>query len=196
MSLFRRKNLYLHLIIATFFMIMDSIREISKEKDIIRIIGRMPDCVMDKDPEVAGEDILANVYEVTIETQDNLKGMLQKAGYKVTSDESYTAVIIGDRVPKEKLNSIPDDCKKISVYSMAAWLADNTEARKIYRYKKNSPSMESQEIVEKKRGNNILLYIIAGILLIVGFVYLGAIFLVVIIFIPGALKVFLRSFIK
>ena len=177
-------------------MIMDSIREISKEKDIIRIIGRMPDSVMDKDPEVAGEDILANVYEVTIETQDNLKGMLQKAGYKVTSDESYTTVIIGDRVPKEKLNSIPDDCKKISVYSMAAWLADNTEARKIYRYKKNSPSMESQEIVEKKRGNNILLYIIAGILLIVGFVYLGAIFLVVIIFIPGALKVFLRSFIK
>lgn len=27
-------------------MIMDSVRDLSKEKDIIRIIGRIPDCVL------------------------------------------------------------------------------------------------------------------------------------------------------
>ena len=175
---------------------MDSVDDISKEKDIIRIIGRMPDSVIDKDPEVEGEDILANFYEVTIGTQDNLKGMLQKDGYKVTSDESYKAVVIGDRVPKEKLNSIPDDCKKISVNSMAAWLADNTEARKIYKYKKNPPSMESQEKVEKKKEIQIVPAIIAGIALIASFVFLGPLLLVVLIFFPGALKVFLRSLLK
>ena len=32
-------------------MIMNSVREISKENDVIRTIGRMPDRVLDKDAE-------------------------------------------------------------------------------------------------------------------------------------------------
>ena len=77
-------------------MIMDSVRDLSKEKDIIRIIGRMPDRVLDKEA-AEGTDILDRIYEVHIGTQDNLIEMLQKAGYKVTESDSYTAVIIGQK---------------------------------------------------------------------------------------------------
>ena len=50
---------------------MDSVRDLSKEKDIIRIIGRMPDRVLDKEA-AEGTDILDRIYEVHIGTQDNL----------------------------------------------------------------------------------------------------------------------------
>lgn len=65
-------------------MFMDSVRDLSKEKDIIRIIGRMPDRVLDKEAAAEGTDILDRIYEVHIGTQDNLIEMLQKAGYIVT----------------------------------------------------------------------------------------------------------------
>lgn len=37
---------------------MNSVRDLSKDKDIIRIIGRMPDRVLDKEAEAEGTDIL------------------------------------------------------------------------------------------------------------------------------------------
>ena len=85
---------------------MDSVRDLSKEKDIIRIIGRMPDCVLDKEAAAEGTDILDRIYEVHIGTQDNLIEMLQKAGYKVTERDSYTAVIIGERVSENTLKTL------------------------------------------------------------------------------------------
>ena len=99
---------------------MDSISDLSKEKDIIRIIGRMPDRVLDKDAESEGADILDRIYEVHIGTQDNLIEMLQKAGYKVTGSDSYTAVIIGERVTENTLKTLPEGCKKINVNSIAS----------------------------------------------------------------------------
>ena len=59
-------------------MIMNSIKAVSKEKDITRIIGRMPDCVLDKEAAAEGTDILDRIYEVYMDTQDNLIEMLQK----------------------------------------------------------------------------------------------------------------------
>ena len=47
-------------------MIMNSIKAVSKEKDITRIIGRMPDRVLDKEAAAEGTDILDRIYEVTI----------------------------------------------------------------------------------------------------------------------------------
>ena len=75
---------------------MNSVRDLSKDKDIIRIIGGMPDRVLDKDAESEGADILDRIYEIHIGTQGTLIKMLQKAGYKVTESDSYTAVIIGN----------------------------------------------------------------------------------------------------
>ena len=80
---------------------MNSVIDLSKDKDIIRIIGRMPDRVLDKEAGAEGTDILDRIYEVHIGTQDNLIEMLQKAGYKVTESDSYTAVIIGERVSEK-----------------------------------------------------------------------------------------------
>ena len=59
-------------------MIMNSIIAVSKEKDITRIIGRMPDRVLDKEAAAEGTDILDRIYEVYMDTQDNLIEMLQK----------------------------------------------------------------------------------------------------------------------
>lgn len=175
---------------------MGKVREISKEKDIIRIIGRMPDSVMDKDPEEEEVDILDRFYEVPIGTQDNLKGMLQKAGYKVTRDDAYTIAIIGDRVSEEQLKAIPADCKIIDVYSLAAWLVDNNVAQKVYKFKKNNPSKEPT-VVNKARGkNNILLSIVAGLILVGIIIFGGSLLLVLLIFVPGALTIFVRSFLK
>ena len=53
-------------------MIMNSIKAVSKDKDIIRIIGRMPDRVLDKEAAAEGTAILDRLYEVHIGTQDNL----------------------------------------------------------------------------------------------------------------------------
>ncbi len=57
---------------------MNSVRDLSKDKDIIRIIGGMPDRVLDKDAESEGADILDRIYEVHIGTQGTLIKMLQR----------------------------------------------------------------------------------------------------------------------
>lgn len=116
---------------------MNSVRDLSKDKDIIRIIGGMPDRVLDKDAESEGADILDRIYEVHIGTQDNLIEMLQKADYKVTESDSYTAVIIGERVSENTLKTLPEGCKKIDVYSIASWLVDNKIANKNIRFIRN-----------------------------------------------------------
>lgn len=172
---------------------MDSISDLSKEKDIIRIIGRMPDRVLDKDAESGGADILDRIYEVHIGTQDNLIEMLQKADYKVTESDSYTAVIIGERVSENTLKTLPEGCKKIDVYSIASWLVDNKIANKKYTFHKELPSIEN---VEKKEvtGGLKALAIIAVIVALVIVIFLCPILLFVLIFVPGALKVFIRSF--
>ena len=95
-------------------MIMNSIKAVSKDKDIIRIIGGMPDRVLDKDAESEGADILDRIYEVHIGTQDNLIEMLQKAGYMVTKSDSYTAVIIGERVSENTLKTLRKDARKLT----------------------------------------------------------------------------------
>ena len=95
-------------------MIMNSIKAVSKEKDIIRIIGRMPDRVLDKEAAAEGTDILDRIYEVHIGTQDNLIEMLQKAGYMVTKSDSYTAVIIGERVSENTLKTLRKDARKLT----------------------------------------------------------------------------------
>ena len=59
-------------------MIMNRIKAVSKEKDITRIIGRMTDRVLDKEAADEGTDILDRIYEVYMDTQDNLIEMLQK----------------------------------------------------------------------------------------------------------------------
>ena len=93
---------------------MNSIKAVSKEKDIIRIIGRMPDRVLDKEAAAEGTAILDRIYEVHIGTQDNLIEMLQKAGYKVTKSDSYTAVIIGERVTENTLKTLRKDARKLT----------------------------------------------------------------------------------
>lgn len=174
-------------------MFMDSVRDLSKEKDIIRIIGRMPDRVLDKEAAAEGTDILDRIYEVHIGTQDNLIEMLQKAGYKVTESDSYTAVIIGERVSENTLKSLPEGCKKIDVFSIASWLVENKIANKKYTFHKELPSIEN---VEKKEvnGGTKALAIIAVIVVLVIFIFLCPVLLFVLIFVPGALKVFIRSF--
>lgn len=174
-------------------MFMDSVRDLSKEKDIIRIIGRKPDRVLDKEAAAEGTDILDRIYEVHIGTQDNLIEMLQKAGYKVTESDSYTAVIIGERVSENTLKSLPEGCKKIDVFSIASWLVENKIANKKYTFHKELPSIEN---VEKKEvnGGTKALAIIAVIVVLVIVIFLCPVLLFVLIFVPGALKVFIRSF--
>lgn len=174
-------------------MIMDSVRDLSKEKDIIRIIGRMPDCVLDKEAAAEGTAILNRIYEVHIGTQDNLIEMLQKAGYKVTKSDSYTAVIIGERVTENTLKTLPEGCKKIDVFSIASWLVENKIANKKYTFHKELPSIEN---VEKKEvnGGTKALAIIAVIVVLVIVIFLCPVLLFLLIFVPGALKVFIRSF--
>lgn len=174
-------------------MIMNSIKDLSKEKDIIRIIGRMPDRVLDKEVAAEGTDILDRIYEVYIGTQDNLIEMLQKAGYMVTKSDSYTAVIIGERVSENTLKTLPERCKKIDVNSIASWLVDNKIANKKYTFHKEIPS---NEISEKKDvdGKKNVLSIIAVMVVIVGIIIFCPILLLILLFVPGALKVFFRSF--
>ena len=174
-------------------MIMDSVRDLSKEKDIIRIIGRMPDRVLDKEAAAEGTDILDRIYEVHIGTQDNLIEMLQKAGYKVTESDSYTAVIIGERVTENTLQTLPEGCKKIDVFSIASWLVENKIANKKYTFHKELPSTETSEkkVVNSGRKAGA---IIAVIVVLVGIIFLCPALLLILLFVPGALKVFIRSF--
>ena len=174
-------------------MIMDSVRDLSKEKDIIRIIGRMPDRVLDKEAAAEGTDILDRIYEVHIGTQDNLIEMLQKAGYKVTESDSYTAVIIGERVTENTLKTLPEGCKKIDVFSIASWLVENKIANKKYTFHKELPSTETSEkkVVNSGRKAGA---IIAVIVVLVGIIFLCPALLLILLFVPGALKVFVRSF--
>ena len=174
-------------------MIMDSVRDLSKEKDIIRIIGRMPDCVLDKEAAAEGTDILDRIYEVHIGTQDNLIEMLQKAGYKVTESDSYTAVIIGEKVTENTLQTLPEGCKKIDVFSIASWLVENKIANKKYTFHKELPSTETSEkkVVNSGRKAGA---IIAVIVVLVGIIFLCPALLLILLFVPGALKVFIRSF--
>lgn len=172
---------------------MNSVRDLSKDKDIIRIIGGMPDRVLDKDAESEGADILDRIYEVHIGTQGTLIKMLQKAGYKVTESDSYTAVIIGERVSENTLKTLPEGCKKIDVFSIASWLVENKIAKKKYTFHKELPSIEN---IEKKEvtGGTKALAIIAVIVVLVFVIFLCPVSLFVLIFVPGALKVFIRSF--
>ena len=172
---------------------MNSVRDLSKDKDIIRIIGGMPDRVLDKDAESEGADILDRIYEVHIGTQGTLIKMLQKADYKVTESDSYTAVIIGERVSENTLKTLPEGCKKIDVFSIASWLVENKIANKKYTFHKELPSIEN---VEKKEvtGGKKSLAIIAVIVVLVIVIFLCPVLLFVLIFVPGALKVFIRSF--
>ena len=119
--------------------------------------------------------------------------MLQKAGYKVTESDSYTAVIIGERVSENTLKSLPEGCKKIDVFSIASWLVENKIANKKYTFHKELPSIEN---VEKKEvnGGTKALAIIAVIVVLVIVIFLCPVLLFVLIFVPGALKVFIRSF--
>lgn len=174
-------------------MFMDSVRDLSKEKDIIRIIGRMPDRVLDKEAAAEGTDILDRIYEVHIGTQDNLIEMLQKAGYKVTESDSYTAVIIGERVSENTLKSLPEGCKKIDVFSIASWLVENKIANKKYTFHKELPSIENVEKKEVNGGTKALAIIAVIVVLVIVF-FLCPVLLFVLIFVPGALKVFIRSF--
>lgn len=148
---------------------------------------------MDKDAESEGADILDRIYEVHIGTQDNLIEMLQKTNYKVTESDSYTAVIIGERVSENTLKTLPEGCKKIDVYSIASWLVDNKIANKKYTFHKELPPIEN---VEKKEvaGGSKALAIIAVIVTLVIVIFLCPVLLFVLIFVPGALKVFIRSF--
>ena len=172
---------------------MNSVRDLSKDKDIIRIIGGMPDRVLDKDAESEGADILDRIYEVHIGTQGTLIKMLQKAGYKVTESDSYTAVIIGERVSENTLKTLPEGCKKIDVFSIASWLVENKIANKKYTFHKELPSIENVEKKEVNRGTKALA-IIAVIVVLVIVIFLCPVLLFVLIFVPGALKVFIRSF--
>lgn len=171
-------------------MIMNSIKAVSKEKDITRIIGRMPDCVLDKEAAAEGTDILDRIYEVHIGTQDNLIEMLQKAGYKVTESDSYTAVIIGEKVTENTLQTLPEGCKKIDVFSIASWLVENKIANKKYTFHKELPSIENVEKKEVNGGTKALAIIVVLVIVI----FLCPVLLFLLIFVPGALKVFIRSF--
>ena len=172
---------------------MNSVRDLSKDKDIIRIIGGMPDRVLDKDAESEGADILDRIYEVHIGTQGTLIKMLQKAGYKVTESDSYTAVIIGERVSENTLKTLTEGCKKIDVFSIASWLIENKIANKKYTFHKELPSTETSEkkVVNSGRKAGA---IIAVIVVLVGIIFLCPALLLILLFVPGALKVFIRSF--
>lgn len=172
---------------------MNSVRDLSKDKDIIRIIGGMPDRVLDKDAESEGADILDRIYEVHIGTQGTLIKMLQKAGYKVTESDSYTAVIIGERVSENTLKTLPEGCKKIDVFSIASWLVENKIANKKYTFHKELPSNEISEKTVVTGGRKVWA-IIAVIVVIVGIIILCPALLLILLFVPGALKVFVRSF--
>ena len=172
---------------------MNSVRDLSKEKDIIRIIGRMPDRVLDKEAAAEGTDILDRIYEVHIGTQDNLIEMLQKAGYKVTGSDSYTAVIIGERASENTLKTLPEGCKKIDVFSIASWLVENKIANKKYTFHKELPSNEISEKTVVTGGRKVWA-IIAVMVVIVGIIILCPALLLILLFVPGALKVFVRSF--
>ena len=172
---------------------MNSVRDLSKDKDIIRIIGRMPDRVLDKEAAAEGTDILDRIYEVHIGTQDNLIEMLQKAGYKVTERDSYTAVIIGERVSENTLKTLPEGCKKIDVFSIASWLVENKTANTKYTFHKELPSNEISEKTVVTGGRKVWA-IIAVIVVIVGIIILCPALLLILLFVPGALKVFVRSF--
>ncbi len=172
---------------------MNSVRDLSKDKDIIRIIGRMPDRVLDKEPVGEGVDILDRIYEVHIDTQDNLIEMLQKAGYKVTESDSYTAVIIGERVSENTLKTLPEGCKKIDVFSIASWLVENKIANKKYTFHKELPSNEISEKTVVTGGRKAGA-IIAVIVVLVGIIFLCPALLLILLFVPGTLKVFIRSF--
>ena len=169
---------------------MNSVRDLSKDKDIIRIIGRMPDRVLDKEAAAEGTDILDRIYEVHIGTQDNLIEMLQKAGYKVTESDSYTAVIIGEKVTENTLQTLPEGCKKIDVFSIASWLVENKIANKKYTFHKELPSIENVEKKEVNGGTKALAIIVVLVIVI----FLCPVLLFVLIFVPGALKVLIRSF--
>lgn len=171
---------------------MDSIYDLSKEKDVIRIMGRMPVSLLDRDPE-EDRDILDRIYEVPIGTQEHLAAMLMEAGFRVTKGEDYTAVIISGKVSEEQMNSIPEGCKKIDVDFLAPWLADNKLVKKVYKYRKEE-SLPEETKVEGWR--KFLLAIIFGIIALAVVYFGGAILLVVLLFVPGALTVFLRSFLK
>ena len=172
---------------------MNSVRDLSKDKDIIRIIGGMPDRVLDKDAESEGADIQDRIYEVHIGTQGTLIKMLQKAGYKVTESDSYTAVIIGERVSENTLKTLPEGCKKIDVFSIASWLVENKIANKKYTFHKELPSNEISEKTIVTDGRKVWA-IIAVIVVIVGIIILCPALLLILLFVPGALKVFVRSF--
>ena len=172
---------------------MNSVRDLSKDKDIIRIIGRMPDRVLDKEPVGEGVDILDRIYEVHIGTQDNLIEMLQKAGYKVTESDSYTAVISGERVSENTLKTLPEGCKKIDVFSIASWLVENKIANKKYTFHKELPSNEISEKTVVTGGRKAGA-IIAVIVVLVGIIFLCPALLLILLFVPGTLKVFIRSF--
>ena len=172
---------------------MNSVRDLSKDKDIIRIIGGMPDRVLDKDAESEGADILDRIYEVHIGTQGTLIKMLQKAGYKVTESDSYTAVIIGERVSENTLKTLPEGCKKIDVFSIASWLVENKIANKKYTFHKELPSNEISEKTVVTDGRKVWA-LIAVIVVIVGIIILCPALLLILLFVPGALKVFVRSF--
>ena len=174
---------------------MNSVRDLSKDKDIIRIIGGMPDRVLDKDAESEGADILDRIYEVHIGTQGTLIKMLQKAGYKVTERDSYTAVIIGERVSENTLKTLTEGCKKIDVFSIASWLIENKIANKKYTFHKELPSIENIEKKEVTGGTKALAIIAVIVIVVLVFViFLCPVLLFLLIFVPGALKVFIRSF--
>ena len=97
-------------------MIMKSIKAVSKEKDIIRIIGRMPDRVLDKEAAAEGTDIPDRIYEVHIGTQDNLIEMLQKAGYKVTESDSYRLSSLVKESPRIRSKLCQKDVRKLTYF--------------------------------------------------------------------------------
>ena len=88
---------------------------------------------------------------------------------------------------------MPEGCKKIDVFSIASWLVENKIANKKYTFHKEIPS---NEISEKKDvdGKKNVLAIIAVMVVIVGIIIICPILLLILLFVPGALKVFLRSF--
>ena len=76
---------------------------------------------------------------------------------------------------------------------MASWLVDNKITNRKYTFHKEIPS---NEISEKKDvdGKKNVLAIIAVIVVIVGIIILCPALLLILLFVPGALKVFIRPF--
>lgn len=96
-------------------------------------------------------------------------------------------------VSENTLKNLPEGCKKIDVFSIASWLVDNKIANKKYTFHKE---ILSNEISEKKDvdGKKNVLAIIAVIVVLVGIIILCPALLLILLFIPGVLKVFIRSF--